>query len=184
MLGQRLGGATTRGSRRGSMAPARRRRRRAGRPGLAPDLRGFRAVARPVVLFTPETHLLDVPPRFRGARRGVAAVGPLPAAGRLHLPLFEESLPVRLRTEKAINVSAWLRLLVQQGLDQEFSDDVAEEPEPVPVETPEPPGPDPAKTRAGSPDGYPVGEWGAVLTRSQRRPAPRQRPVASNPRLS
>ena len=36
------------------------------------------AVAGLVVLFTPETHFLDVPPRFRGARRVVATVGPLP----------------------------------------------------------------------------------------------------------
>ena len=72
----------------------------------------------------------------------------------------------RLRTEKAINVSAWLRLLVQQGLDHEFPDDVAEQPEPEPVETPEPPRPDPAKTpiEGWKPRRLPGGEWGAVLT--------------------
>ena len=74
----------------------------------------------------------------------------------------------RLRTEKAINVSAWLRLLVQQGLDHEFPDDIADEPnpEPVPVETPEPPRPDPAKTpiEGWKPRRLPGGEWGAVLT--------------------
>ena len=72
----------------------------------------------------------------------------------------------RLRTEKDINVSAWLRRLVQRGLDQEFPDDVADEPEPLPVETPEPPGPDPAKTpiEGWKPRRLPGGEWGAVLT--------------------
>ena len=72
----------------------------------------------------------------------------------------------RLRTEKDINVSAWLRRLVQQGLDREFPDDVADEPEPVPVETPEHPGPDPAKTpiEGWKPRRLPGGEWGAVLT--------------------
>lgn len=72
----------------------------------------------------------------------------------------------RLRTEKDINVSAWLRRLVQQGLDHEFPDDVADEPEPEPVETPEPPGPDPAKTpiEGWKPRRLPGGEWGAVLT--------------------
>ena len=59
-----------------------------------------------------------------------------------------------------------MRLLVQQGLDQEFPDDVAEEPEPVPVETPEPPSPDPAKTpiKGWKPRRLPGGEWGAVLS--------------------
>ena len=72
----------------------------------------------------------------------------------------------RLRTEKAINVSAWLRLLVQQGLDHEFPDDVAEQPDPEPVETPEPPSPDPTKTpiEGWKPRRLPGGEWGAVLT--------------------
>ena len=72
----------------------------------------------------------------------------------------------RLRTEKDINVSAWLRRLVQHGLDHEFPDDVADEPEPVPVETPEPPKPDPAKTpiEGWKPRRLPGGEWGAVLT--------------------
>lgn len=74
----------------------------------------------------------------------------------------------RLRTEKDINVSAWLRRLVQHGLDQEFPDDVADEPEPLPVETPAtpPPKPDPAKTpiEGWKPRRLPGGEWGAVLT--------------------
>lgn len=74
----------------------------------------------------------------------------------------------RLRTEKAINVSAWLRLLVQQGLDHEFPDDVAEEPEPVPVETPAPPLPKPDPTKATikgwKPRRLTGGEWGAVLS--------------------
>ena len=74
----------------------------------------------------------------------------------------------RLRTEKAINVSAWLRLLVQQGLDHEFPDDVAEQPDPEPVETPAtpPPKPDPGKPpiHGWKPRRLPGGEWGAVLT--------------------
>ena len=82
---------------------------------------------------------------------------PIPVSGRLD----------RLRTEKAINVSAWLRLLVQQALDQEFPDDVAEEPERVPVETPAmPPPPDPAKptVEGWKPRRLPGGEWGAILS--------------------
>lgn len=74
----------------------------------------------------------------------------------------------RLRTEKDINVSAWLRRLVQQGLDREFPGDVAEEPEPETVEAPEtpPPKPDPAKTtiEGWKPRRLTGGEWGAVLT--------------------
>ena len=74
----------------------------------------------------------------------------------------------RLRTEKDINVSAWLRRLVQHGLDHEFPDDVADEPEPEPVETPAtpPPTPDPAKTpiEGWKPRRLPGGEWGAVLS--------------------
>ena len=74
----------------------------------------------------------------------------------------------RLRTEKDINVSAWLRRLVQRGLDQEFPDDVADEPEPEPVETPAtpPPKPDPVKTpiEGWKPRRLPGGEWGAVLS--------------------
>ena len=74
----------------------------------------------------------------------------------------------RLRTEKAINVSAWLRLLVQQGLDHEFPDDIAEEPESVPDETPATPlpRPDPAKAtiEGWKPRRLEGGEWGAILT--------------------
>ena len=74
----------------------------------------------------------------------------------------------RLRTEKDINVSAWLRRLVQHGLDQEFPDDVADEPEPLPVETPATPlpKPDPAKApiEGWKPRRLPGGEWGAVLS--------------------
>ena len=72
----------------------------------------------------------------------------------------------RLRTEKDINVSAWLRRLVQHGLDQEFPDDVAEEPEPVETPATPPPKPDPAKTtiEGWKPRRLPGGEWGAVLS--------------------
>lgn len=61
-----------------------------------------------------------------------------------------------------------MRRLVQQGLNQEFPDDVADEPEPVPVETPATPlpKPNPAKTliKGWKPRRLPGGEWGAVLT--------------------
>ena len=57
----------------------------------------------------------------------------------------------RLREEKAINVSAWLRRLVQQGLKEEFPDFetyYALQPEPPdsPAETDDAPQPDPNKT--------------------------------------
>ena len=73
----------------------------------------------------------------------------------------------RLRTEKAINVSAWLRRLVQQGLEQEFPDDdeIAEAPEPVPVETRRAPEPDPGKPPISGwrPRRVAGGKWGAIL---------------------
>ena len=94
----------------------------------------------------------------------------------------------RLRTEKAINVSAWLRLLVQQALDQEFPDDVAEEPEPVPVETPATPlpKPDPAKAtiEGWRPRRLTGGEWGAVLTGPDVAELPDDDQLASEPRSS
>ena len=41
----------------------------------------------------------------------------------------------RLRDEKAINVSAWLRKVVQQALEQEFPDEATQTPEPEPRKT-------------------------------------------------
>lgn len=75
----------------------------------------------------------------------------------------------RLRTEKAINVSAWLRRLVQQGLDQEFPDldEAPAEPDP-PKPTIEPDDaqePDPHKPaiEGWKPRKLSDSEWGAVL---------------------
>ena len=95
MLSQRLGVAIRRGSRSGSMLPLDGVDGAPGAQGLLSTCAVPAAVARPVVLFTPETHLLDVSPRFRGARRVVAAAGPLPPAGRLGLPLLKQLLPSR-----------------------------------------------------------------------------------------
>jgi len=77
----------------------------------------------------------------------------------------------RLRTEKAINVSAWLRRLVQQGLDQEFPDfdEAPAEPDPPkPTLKTEPDDvrePDPHKPaiEGWGPRKLSDGEWGAVL---------------------
>ena len=75
----------------------------------------------------------------------------------------------RLREEKAINVSAWLRRLVQQGLKQEFPDvetDDAPEPGPPesPAETDDAMEPDPRKlpVEGWKPRQLDRG-WGAVL---------------------
>ncbi len=69
----------------------------------------------------------------------------------------------KLRHEKAINVSAWLRQRVRQALEQEFPGETAEpQPDPPSAETPEP---DPRKTpiEGWKPRRLPGGQWGAVL---------------------
>ena len=79
----------------------------------------------------------------------------------------------RLREEKAVNVSAWLRRLVQQGLKKEFPDietyyaSYAPPPEP-PDETDEDLRPDPSKAPV---EGFKPRQldqgWGAVLEGEQ-----------------
>ena len=79
----------------------------------------------------------------------------------------------RLRDEKAINVSAWLRRLVGQGLKKEFPDleaFYARQPEPPdpPAETDEDLRPDPDKTPvAGFKPRQLDHGWGAVLEGEQ-----------------
>lgn len=75
----------------------------------------------------------------------------------------------KLRNEKAINVSAWLRQRVRQALEQEFPDEAAEgpdpDPPPEPIETRVTPDPDPHKTliEGWKPRRLPGGQWGAIL---------------------
>ena len=86
-----------------------------------------------------------------------------------------QRLLVRLREEKAVNVSAWLRQVVQQRLETEFpdfadylanADEAPAKPNPqkTPLET-DVPEPDPNKTpiEGWKPRGLPGGQWGAML---------------------
>ena len=76
----------------------------------------------------------------------------------------------RLRTEKAVNVSAWLRRLVHQGLQDEFPDDEpdeapASEPPAAPVDEPQP-DPNTPPIAGWTPRQLDQG-WGAVLEGAQ-----------------
>lgn len=75
----------------------------------------------------------------------------------------------RLRDEKAINVSAWLRKVVQQALEQEFPDEATQTPETEPqkttAETETAPETEPQKTtiEGWRPRRLPGDNWGAVI---------------------
>ena len=86
-----------------------------------------------------------------------------------------QRLLVRLREEKAVNVSAWLRQVVQQRLETEFpdfadylanADEAPAKPNPqkTPLDETDVPEPDPNKTpiQGWRPRPLP-GDWGAVL---------------------
>ena len=87
-------------------------------------------------------------------------------------PLTKQLLD-RLRNEKAVNVSAWLRNVVQRALEQELPDfadyKATETPEPdthkTPSETEAAPEPDTHKTpsEGWKPHRFPDDSWGAVL---------------------
>ena len=78
----------------------------------------------------------------------------------------------RLRTEKAVNVSAWLRRLVHQALNEEFPDgeldDLAPDPPDAPAEPDDDLAPDPQKppVEGWTPRQLDQG-WGAVLEGEQ-----------------
>ena len=78
----------------------------------------------------------------------------------------------RLRTEKAVNVSAWLRRLVHQALQEEFPDgkldDLAPDPPDAPAEPDDDLAPDPQKppVEGWTPRQLDQG-WGAVLEGAQ-----------------
>ncbi len=59
----------------------------------------------------------------------------------------------RLRTEKAVNVSAWVRRLVRKALDDEFPDEELDE-----APTPEPPA-EPVDERQPDPNKPPIAGW-------------------------
>ena len=85
----------------------------------------------------------------------------------------------RLRDEKDINVSAWVRRQLRAALEREFPDVAtteATEPDPTPIETPEALEPDPTPIETPEtlePDPTPIegwkprrlsdGDWGAIL---------------------
>ena len=83
-----------------------------------------------------------------------------------------QRLLARLREEKAVNVSAWLRQVVQQRLEKEFpdfadylADPAKPDPQKTPIETANVPEPDSQKTpiEGWRPRGLPDGQWGALL---------------------
>ncbi|MCY4599804.1 MAG: hypothetical protein OXF27_07785 [Acidobacteria bacterium] len=70
----------------------------------------------------------------------------------------------KLRSEKAVNVSAWLRQRVRLALEQEFPDETAEpQPDPPPAEMRVEPDPRKTPIEGWKPRRLPGGQWGAVL---------------------
>ena len=89
----------------------------------------------------------------------------------------------KLRNEKAINVSAWLRQRVRQALEQEFPDQTAEDPEPDPPPTRAIPEPDPRKKaiEGWKPCRLAGGQWGAVLEGDRVATLPRSDQLPGTP---
>ena len=89
----------------------------------------------------------------------------------------------RLRNEKAINVSAWLRQRVRQALEQEFPDLAADDPQPDPPSIRVSLEPDPHKTPIAGwkPRRLADGQWGAVLEGDRVATLPRSDQLPGTP---